>query len=115
MTDTVEVQAQLPIYDTPILGMTTRPRVEKATEYGNTASWWVEYPDGLVDLSRSVHLPVDKEASETVTRLPSNIKVADVKDSPERKTGQVDIEVDGGRKIRIAAKRSALVVVDMQK
>ena len=112
MTGTAAMaQEQLPIHDTPILGMKTRPGVEKATEYGNAASWWVEYPDGLVDLSRSVHLAdVQNDAL-----LPSNIKVSEVKTSPERKTGQVDINVDGERKIRIDSRKSALVIVDMQK
>ncbi|KAL5534399.1 hypothetical protein ACEPAG_861 [Sanghuangporus baumii] len=106
----VELPEQLPVYDTPILGMKTRPRVEEATEYGSAASWWVEYPDGLVDLSRSVHL----QDANADAHLPSNIKVSEAKTSPERKEGQVDIDVDGERSIRIDPKKSALVVVDMQ-
>ncbi|OCB86083.1 Isochorismatase hydrolase [Sanghuangporus baumii] len=90
--------------------MKTRPRVEKATEYGSAASWWVEYPDGLVDLSRSAHL----HDVNTDGHLPSNITVSEVKASPERKEDQVDIDVDGERRIRIDPKKSALVVVDMQ-
>ncbi|KAI0275093.1 Isochorismatase hydrolase [Gloeopeniophorella convolvens] len=34
-----------------------RPRVDAPTEYGNAASFWVEYPSGLVDLTRATHLP----------------------------------------------------------
>ncbi|KAL5535373.1 hypothetical protein ACEPAF_3467 [Sanghuangporus sanghuang] len=90
--------------------MKTRPRVEKATEYGSAASWWVEYPDGLVDLSRSAHL----QDVNTDAHLPSNITVSEVKASPERKEDQIDIDVDGERRIRIDPKKSALVVVDMQ-
>lgn len=87
---------QLPIHDTPILGMKTRPRVEEAIEYGGPTSWWVEYPDGLVDLSRSAHLSSEGK-------------------SPGKKDGQLDISVDGERTIRIAPAKSALVVIDMQK
>ena len=100
-TSSVPAQVQLPIYDTPILGMKTRPRVEVATEYGNRASWWVEYPDGVVDLSRSVHL--------------SEVGQGKVDKAGEKKKGQLDIPVDGERTIRIDASKSALVVVDMQK
>ena len=89
-----------------------RARVENAIEYGNPSSWWIEYPDGLIDLSRSKHLSdVNNDAS-----LPSNIKVSDViKDPPEKKEGQIDVEVDGDRRIRIDSKKSVLVVIDMQK
>ena len=84
-----------PVHDTPILGMKTRPRVTDAAEYGNDASWWVEYPNGLIDLSRLKHL--------------------DANSSLEKTKGQVDVEVDGDRTIRVDASKSALVVIDMQK
>ena len=89
-----------PIHDTPILGMKTRPRVQKPTEYGNAATFWVEYPDGLIDLTRSIHLPGGDEVA---------------KPPPLVKGEQVDVPVDGDRTIRIDAKKSALVVIDMQK
>ena len=86
-----------PIHDTPILGMKTRPRVTAPTEYGNASSWWVEYPSGLVDLSRSTHLGSSESAE------------------PARAKGLWDVSVDGDRTIRIDAAKSALVVIDMQK
>lgn len=88
-----------PIYDTPILGMKTRPRVDQPTEFGNAASFWVEYPNGLVDLSRATHLDADAK----------NAKVPPLLDS------QLDIPTDGNRTIRIDKKKTAVVVIDMQK
>lgn len=90
--------------------MTTRPPVDKPVEYGNATSFWVEYPSGLVDLTRSAHLS-EAEAP-----------AAGVKDSdsdsgsgpPLVQSGQLEIAVDG-RTIRVDAKKSALVVIDMQK
>ncbi|KAI0052864.1 Isochorismatase hydrolase [Auriscalpium vulgare] len=87
-----------PVHDHPISGMTERPRVEEITEYGNAASFWVEYPSGLLDLTRSVHAePPHKQASE-----------------PPLQGGQIDIPVDGGRTIRVDATKTALIVIDMQ-
>lgn len=84
--------------------MTTRPPVDKPVEYGNATSFWVEYPSGLVDLTRSAHL--------------SEAEAAGVKDSdsgpPSVQSGQLEIAVDG-RTIRVDARKSALVVIDMQK
>lgn len=81
------------------MNMKARPRVTEATEYGSSASWWVEFPNGLIDLSRSNHLDA----------------VAKPAQAQERTKGQVDVEVDGDRTIRIDARKSALVVIDMQK
>ena len=93
-------QEPQPIHDTPILGMTTRPRVQAPVEYGNAASFWVEYPSGLVDLTRSVHLPAQPAQDAT---------------PPPLKTTQRDIPTDGERIIRVDTAKSALVVIDMQK
>ena len=70
-------------------------------EYGNEASFWVEYPSGLVDLTRSQHLAMsaDKE----------------VVDPPRRTSEQMDISVDGGRTVRVDTGASAIVIIDMQK
>lgn len=85
------------IYDTPILGMIARPPVETAIEYGDPTNFWVEYPTGLVDLSRSQHL--DEKSLE-----PKALEDA-----------QLEIAVDGGRTIRIDKTKTAVVVIDMQK
>ncbi|EIW86751.1 Isochorismatase hydrolase [Coniophora puteana RWD-64-598 SS2] len=87
----------LPVYDTPILGMTARPRVERAVEYGNEASFWVEWPSGLVDLTRSRHL-----------------ETSGGEDEEALSGAHLEIEVDGGRRIRVDKARTVLVVVDMQ-
>ncbi|KAI5121245.1 hypothetical protein M0805_002292 [Coniferiporia weirii] len=81
--------------------MKTRPLVEEPVEYGNVASFWVEYPSGLVDLTRSRHLP-------------SNDTPKADADPPSAGAQQLDVAVDGNRTIRIDAKKSALVVIDMQ-
>lgn len=83
-----------PIHDTPILGMAQRPPVTEPVKLGNSASFWIEYPDGLVDLTRTNHV-------EPTTPPPLNAR-------------QLDIRVDGGRKIRINKDSSALVIIDMQ-
>ena len=93
----------LPLHDTPIIDMVSRPNVPTPIEYGNNTSFWVEYPTGLVDLSRTEHLPssaVDDEESS----LP-----------PPLKSNQAEIEVDGGRVVRINKETTAIVIVDMQK
>ncbi|VDB84943.1 unnamed protein product [Peniophora sp. CBMAI 1063] len=84
-----------PIHDTPILGFKTRPRVQSAQEWGNATNFWVEYPSGLVDLTRTTHLP----ASST---------------EPDLKSGQLDLPVDGDRTVRLDPSKTAYVIVDMQ-
>lgn len=91
------VESAVPLHDTPILGMTSRPRVEQPIEYGNAASFWVEFPSGLVDLSRSQHL-------STGGGVP-----------PPLSSSQLELPVDGERAIRVDKKKTALVVIDMQK
>lgn len=97
-----------PIYDTPILGMKTRPHVDETVVYGNAGNFWVEYPTGLVDLTRSQNFDFRKVGGE----------VKDVKATPEPPAldakSQVEIAVDGDRKIRVDTAKTALVVIDMQ-
>lgn len=90
----------LPLHDTPIIDMVTRPNVPTPVEYGNDTSFWVEYPTGLVDLSRT-------------DRLPSS--AVDHPSPPPLKSNQAEIEVDGGRVIRINKETTAIVIIDMQK
>lgn len=109
-------ESTAPIHDTPILGFKTRPRVQSAQEWGNASNFWVECglyfflsspqchptntrrtdPSGLVDLTRTTHLPTD--ANE-----------------PELKSDQLDLPVDGDRVIRLDPAKTAYVIVDMQK
>ncbi|KAF8960985.1 Isochorismatase hydrolase [Flammula alnicola] len=97
-SDTTE-PAATPIHDTPILGLTMRPKVPTPVEYGNETEFWVEYPSGLVDVSRA-------------DRLPSNA-AADAKPPPLKPT-QVDIEVNGDRIVRVNKEATAIVIIDMQ-
>ncbi|KAF5375023.1 hypothetical protein D9758_000309 [Tetrapyrgos nigripes] len=87
--------SNLPIHDTPILGMVSRPPVTVPIQYG-VKSFWVEYPDGLLDLSRTTPLSGSPSTSPSISK------------------GQLDIKVDGNRTIRVDASKTALVVIDMQ-
>ena len=92
--------------------MVKRPRIPVATEYGNAAAWWVEYPTGLIDVTRTTHLPrgplpAGDVAQDQATR--------EVPIPPLVKETQLDIPVDGERTVRIATKHSAIVIIDMQK
>lgn len=104
-----------PIHDTPILGLTTRNKVSVATEFGNPASFWVEYPSGLVDLTRSAHLvPKQKEKGKSEKQL---VVTADDVTAPPALDGerQWELEVEGGRTLRLERAKTAVVVIDMQK
>ncbi|EPQ60662.1 Isochorismatase hydrolase [Gloeophyllum trabeum ATCC 11539] len=77
-----------------------RPPVEKPIEYGNAGEFWVEYPSGLVDLTRASHLP--SSASDAATPPPLTQEF-------------LEFPVDGQRTLRIDKKSSAIVIIDMQK
>ncbi|TBU63890.1 Isochorismatase hydrolase [Dichomitus squalens] len=91
--------------------MVQRPKVTVATEYGNPLSFWVEYPNGLVDVTRTTHLPKGHLASGDVAQeqVASEVPVP-----PLLKNAQLDIPVDGDRHVRIAKEKSAIVIIDMQ-
>ncbi|KAG1783989.1 Isochorismatase hydrolase [Suillus placidus] len=89
--------SQVPIHDTPILGMATRPRVSQAIEYGNTPNFWVEYPSGLMDLTRSQHLATDAVEPSLVSST------------------QLDIPVTGDRTIRVDKSKAAAVIGSLRK
>lgn len=76
-----------------------RPPVEKPIEYGNAGEFWVEYPSGLVDLTRASHLP--SSASDAATPPPLTQEF-------------LEFPVDGQRTLRIDKKSSAIVIIDMQ-
>jgi len=78
---------------------TQRLRIDKATEFGSAGSFWVEYPSGLVDLTRSQHLPADD--SEVV--------------EPPLTKEHFDMSVDDGRLLRINSATTAFIIIDMQK
>lgn len=79
----------------------SRPRVDELQTFGSVkdGSFWVEYPSGLVDLTRSN--PLNSNSTPT--------------DPPQKSLGHLEIEVEGDRKIRIDAAKTAIIIVDMQK
>ncbi|KIM85165.1 hypothetical protein PILCRDRAFT_817152 [Piloderma croceum F 1598] len=80
----------------------TRPLVQNPTEYGNVASsFWVEYPSGLIDLSRSRRI-LEGPGSKSDVPPPLDAK------------SQLDIPVDQERTVRINKSSSAIVIIDMQ-
>ncbi|KAJ7783754.1 Isochorismatase hydrolase [Mycena maculata] len=92
-----------PLHDTPILGMVARPRVTTALEYGSDANphgFWTEYPSGLIDVSRTAHLP----------RASGDAQV----EAPPLTLALVDIPVDGDRTVRVKRDATAMVIIDMQ-
>lgn len=74
------------------------PLVPTPTQYGRNGLFWVEYPSGLVDLSRSHSL---SDAAEV--------------DPPLLQAGQAEFAVEGQRTIRIDTSSTAMVIIDMQK
>lgn len=90
----------LPIHDTPISDLMVRPKVESPVEYGNAPDFWVEYPSGLLDLSRTDHV----SAGASTTTAP-----------PPLKPSQLDIEVNGERVVRVDKAATAIIIIDMQK
>ncbi|KAF9475977.1 Isochorismatase hydrolase [Pholiota conissans] len=90
-----------PIHDTPISDLIMRPKVPEPVEYGNDTDFWVEYPSGLVDLSRT-------------DRLPSDAAAAAKAQPPPLKATQADIAVNGDRVVRVDKEKTAIVIIDMQ-
>ncbi|KAF8529610.1 Isochorismatase hydrolase [Hysterangium stoloniferum] len=76
----------------------TLPLLKQVKTFGNVAhgTFWVEYPSGLLDLTRS--------------RPPA----AATSEPPAKEGGHLEFEVDGNRKVRIDPTQSAIVIVDMQ-
>lgn len=105
----------------PILGMVSRPFVSQPVEYGDPTgnSFWVEYPNGLIDLSRSTHLKDLKESAERQLHIgekpgAKDILHADPTIAPTLLPGQLDVLVSGERTIRLDTEKSAVVIIDMQ-
>jgi hypothetical protein len=79
-----------------------RPRVEEPQNFGSvkSGSFWVEYPSGLVDLTCSNPWVTGSQSASP---------------PPMKSEGELEVDVDGGRKIRIDTTKTAIVIVDMQK
>jgi hypothetical protein len=93
-----------------------RPRISTAVEYGSAASFWVEYPTGLVDLTRTVHLP-KAEKAESVPEEPDKdlVHTDTARIPPLIADKQWELEVEGDRSLRVSKANSAFVIIDMQK
>ncbi|KAL0576373.1 hypothetical protein V5O48_005632 [Marasmius crinis-equi] len=76
--------------------MVSRPLVQSPIQYGDNASFWVEYPTGFIDVTRKHPL------------VEGNLE------APPKEADDLEIAVDGGRTVRVDAKATALVVIDMQ-
>jgi len=79
--------------------MAPRPFIPTPTQYGSDSSFWIEYPSGLVDLSRT--RPLSEDVDQSGPPLPLE-------------AGQAEISVEGQRTIRIDTKSTAMVIIDMQ-
>jgi len=92
--------------------MSIRPKVPKPIEYGSGNNFWVEYPSGLVDISRTDRLPMTegKEPEPDHGNSPQGQRP-----EPPLKPTQIDVSVDGERVVRIDKKATAIVIIDMQK
>ncbi|KAH9911609.1 Isochorismatase hydrolase [Amylocystis lapponica] len=86
------------------------PHLERATEFGNAASFWVEYPSGLVDLTRTTHLPQGPLTAGDV----QDEQAHEAPVPPLQSSTQFEISVEGDRVLRLAKQRSAFVIIDMQ-
>ncbi|KAG6890428.1 hypothetical protein C0995_008782 [Termitomyces sp. Mi166 len=74
-----------------------RPLVPTPTQYGRDGFFWVEYPSGLVDLSRSHPL---SDAAEVCP--------------PPLQAEQAEFAVENQCTIRIDTRSTAMVIIDMQ-
>jgi len=83
--------------------MVARPRVQVPTEYGSDATpqgFWTEWPSGLVDVSRTSHIPPVSGDSQV--------------EPPPLTSALLDIPVHGDRIVRVKKNSTAFVIVDMQ-
>lgn len=79
------------------MGHIKKPRVDEPVQYGFEPNFWVEYPSGLVDITRSHRLQRDGQPAELTPAT------------------QWEVAADGERMLRLAKKSTAIVIVDMQK
>ncbi|KAJ3719995.1 Isochorismatase hydrolase [Lentinula raphanica] len=104
--------------------MASRPLVSQPIEFGDPTSnnFWVEYPNGLVDVSRSTHLNDLKSSAEKQLGIdPSKdtgaqdiLQAGSDSITPTLLPGQLDVSVTGGRTVRLDTEKTAVVIIDMQ-
>ncbi|KAI0682687.1 Isochorismatase hydrolase [Cytidiella melzeri] len=92
-----------PVYHSAVQPKSKRPHVDLATEYGNASSFWVEYPSGLLDLTRTAHLPSSQPDIDRGVHPPQlNAET------------QWELSVEYDRVLRLNKAHSAIVIIDMQ-
>ncbi|KAJ3820240.1 Isochorismatase hydrolase [Lentinula raphanica] len=104
--------------------MASRPLVSQPIEFGDPTSnnFWVEYPNGLVDVSRSTHLNDLKSSAEKQlgidpfkdTGAQDILQAGSDSITPTLLPGQLDVPVTGGRTVRLDTEKTAVVIIDMQ-
>ena len=95
-----------------------RPKLATATEYGNAASFWVEYPSGLLDLTRTTHLPTSQAGHAKPAEEDHQLVHEDpaVRPPPPLVAEtQWELAVEYDRVLRLNKAHSAIVIIDMQK
>ena len=82
-------------------------KVQSPLVFGNPGSFWVEYPSGLVDLTRPSSNRPDGS---------TNISAAKESDPPALDTkSQFELHVEDDRVLRLNKSTTAIVIIDMQK
>ena len=82
-------------------------KVQSPLVFGNPGSFWVEYPSGLVDLTRPSSNRPDGS---------TNISAAKESDPPALDTkSQFELQVEDDRVLRLNKSTTAIVIIDMQK
>lgn len=94
-----------------------RPRIAAPTEFGDAPNFWVEYPNGLVDLTRSAPLPPASRHASSLrpAELTPVLEDPAPQPPPLQDTTQFELQVDGERTLRLNRATTAIVIVDMQK
>lgn len=104
-----------PVYHSAVNAKSKRPHVFTATEYGNAASFWVEYPSGLIDLTRTTHLPSAQRAHDQPVEEHDLVHEDVVHPPPLLAETQFEVNVECDRVLRLNKAHTAIVIIDMQK
>jgi hypothetical protein len=84
-----------------------RPRVTDPTTFGDpkAGKFWIEYPSGLIDITSNHPLPPSAEDGSKPVVAPE----------PALCSQELEFDVQGDRSIRLDVRKTAAVIVDMQK
>jgi len=83
-----------------------RPRVTEPTTFGDpkAGKFWVEYPSGLIDITSNHPLPANAEDGCNPFVAPE----------PALCSQELEFDVQGDRRLRLAVRKAVAVIVDMQ-